>query len=432
MAGTLQIALTDLSSSTNNDWKNAFTNALNRSASRIAQTNTAILSDSKGAALHLIMIDYNTKQETINEACKEHDRCVIVLLTPCKINVADLNANSTSFHHFYELNENTKQPVTLDIHDHEEEFWFKVVDLTYDICGIDRSIDHQLKAEVFLAETGSDLVPMRAQLKAELESRNITVHSRFPLPYTDEPLLNTLNSFIGLSACSIHLIGGHYDQSLGEDEPKFIRQLKLVMEKYPDLYQLIWIDPNRERTDLQQEAFIESVKRMARDNFKGEIIEAPLENFKTILISRIWALQQIKSSPLFDEAGKKRLYLIHDLDNKDSAESIIQRLRDSGFDAVGSDVNATDIEHIENHRRKLIECDVVMILDNHYHPWLRSMIKDIRKIPGLGRTKPLEKKCLITNNDGSLSDAELIGMEVFKNEGEYKDLPVQELLNQIA
>lgn len=432
MADMLQIALSDLSSSTSNDWKNAFTNALNRSCSRIARTSTSILPDSKVAALHIVMIDYNSKQEAIIEACKTVDRCVVVLLTPCKINVANLNATTTSFHHFYELNDNTKQPVTLDIRDHEEEFWFKIVDLTYDICGIDRSIDHQLKAEVFLAETGSDLVPMRAQLKAELESRNITVHSRFPLPYTDEPLLNTLNSFMGLSACSIHLIGGHYDQSLGEDEPKFIKQLKMVMEKYPDLYQLIWIDPTREKTDLQQEAFIEGVKRMARDNFKGEIIEAPLENFKTILISRIWALQQIKSSPLFNDAGKKRLYLIHDLDNKDNAESIIKRLRDSGFDAVGSDVNATDIEHIENHRRKLIECDVVMILDNHYHPWLKSMIRDIRKIPGLGRTKPLETKCLITNTEGALSENELLGMQVFKNDGEYKDLPVQELVNQIA
>jgi predicted nuclease of predicted toxin-antitoxin system len=160
------------------------------------------------------------------------------------------------------------------------------------------------------------------------------------------------------------------------------------------LKRYIWIPAHTKTNDQRQTLFLNRLKR-DEAGINTEIIESPIETFKTILAGRLNDNHfYIKED--YDNIFK--IYLITEETLSKEVEKIYSTLTLSGLKAVTLDISE-QIGIYARHLQKLRDCDSVIIYqqgDNKF--WLNSKLRDIIKAPGIGREKPFKKVVIISGN----------------------------------
>ncbi len=306
-------------------------------------------------------------------------------------------------------------------------YWSRLLDISTGmqkiiIEGTDPSkTESEERALIFLANTTED-----QDLNRELLRREFLQHGHLVEPDIDLRFLPGdpgayLQSILKKAKVAVHIFGNDYGKIFGDSKvslPEY--QMDLVsafidnLEKEnaseeENLIRLIWISPEIAPVDEKQIAFLSQVRQNIEKLQRTEIIQAPVELFKSIILKRLRQFRVTKDKPAaVFLADRKTVYIIHD--KRDEAESVelMEKFTAAGMNAVMIDFHEGQANLINKHKENLVRCDATLIVYGHTNRfWLSSKVKDLLKAPGFGRENPLVAKGLLVSGEDDLKGMSL-------------------------
>jgi cellulose biosynthesis protein BcsQ len=280
------------------------------------------------------------------------------------------------------------------------KFWARIDDLASDIVRLIRasqSISQKPAPDVvfdtpaiYLAETTSDLVLDRDNIKRELQGYGYKVLPDRELPIQDGAAFKAaVTDQLARSSLSVHLIGNKYGL-IPENESRSIAMIQeeLAAERASSdsaFTRLIWI-PVELADDERQRSYIEGLQN---DLIAGaEILQTPLEELKTRILEKL----KQAPPPLARDVGRDLIsvYLVYDKLDADAIGPIYEFLFAQGYEIIASLGEGENAQSAQYHRENLLNCDAVLIFYGKGSAlWLRSRLWDLRKVKGWGRAKPM-------------------------------------------
>ena len=314
---------------------------------------------------------------------------------------------------------------------YDAKYWFNLLDLSYDINNsIDEHNIQQIKGKVYLAETTSDQIINRENLKRELILNHYDVFPKKLLPYERKSLEQELETYASQIDLSIHIIGKNYLE-LNEEEDISLVELqnqiysKLCYQEETDqlnFFRIIWVPPGIQKdADELQSKYIEQLKKNKELLIGAEIAEIPFEDLKSIVLQRISSENDKVNQPEIKNGNG--VYLIFDPQDQNKIEPIEKMLIKNKIQTTKLDFNSKKINLYENHKQNLLGGEGIIIYygqDNK--DWIKSKLKDIIKAPGYGRKEPFKIKGLIVENELSGIDEKLLqDFKIIKNDDKLED-----------
>jgi hypothetical protein len=306
---------------------------------------------------------------------------------------------------FFEINRYNKKPLTYVLENDQvpdDKFWSKLVDLAYEIFNSLQELKEPGKAvsmgsdhrAIFLAETSFDQQENRDILKRELRHLGYKVLPVLSIPGDSEHARTVIEENVRQSVVSIHMMGAYYGEfiknakySLIDFQARVVKDFIESKEKCPKPYQIIWIPSDLKTTDQRQSLYLKRIKREETQK-KTEIIEAPLEVFKTIVNNKLSELAY--TPPVTSEPGYS-LYLICEEPEMPNLLDYMNLIQNRGFRIITNAPSAKEYYSITEHIGILKKADAVIIYKgNSSMEWLNSKIRDLVKIPGFGKEKPFK------------------------------------------
>jgi hypothetical protein len=296
----------------------------------------------------------------------------------------------------------------------ERDYWIKLDDVAHDIVDLLNSIKESESTtpiekkdkigsdiSVYLAETSYDLKELREDIKRDLIEHDFHIYPDRPLSLIAPELNEQVSEMLSESKLSIHLIGNSYGiVPEGTEKSKIVLQNEVAAEqsKEKGLKRLIWLPQNISTDDTRQELFIESLKTNSNLQKGAEIFKTPLEELKFAIFDRLKekpAIEQVQSEAEGFEKIKE-IYLICDQKDLEYVPDIEDYLYDQGFNVTLPVFEGDESQVRLDHQENLLNTDAVIIfygLGNEL--WMRSKVRELMKIAGYGRKKPLVNKAVL-------------------------------------
>lgn len=320
---------------------------------------------------------------------------------------------------FYRVDPETGRVHELDLvkdPEAQRDFWMKIDDVAYDLSALLQSLDEagqgraaaEPTATVFLAEVTSDLQAEYEAIRRDLHDQGCRVLPTRPLPLREDELEDFMREEMDRCQMSVHLIGCHYGM-VPEEGTSSITELqneyavrRAVAGDFP---RLLWMRPQLTSDDLRQQIFIDHVRSDGRILDKADLLETSFEELRTVLRRRLGMMRKpapppsAPAAPLAAPAppsgtvpgdGVTRLYLVCDQRDREAVGPWSTFLFDQGLEVIPSVFEGDEGELREYHAESLRTCDGVFI----YHGagnelWLRRKLREVEKIAGYGRTRPM-------------------------------------------
>jgi TIR domain. len=252
---------------------------------------------------------------------------------------------------------------------------------------------------VYLAETTFDQTLARDKIKRELQQRGYALLPDHPLPLAAPELINVVRANLAQANLTIHIIGEKYGL-IPEDETRSIvcLQHELAAERAGDarFSRLIWMPEELTAKDERQRRFIDSLRLDAGGGAGVELLQTPLEEFKTFIEDRVNALRRPRREEDAGDApknGRAHIYLICDQQDVEAVVPIEDYLFNYGFETVLPAMDGDEAQVREDHKENLLLCDAALIYyGNTSELWLRAKLRDLQKAAGYGRRKPMRAK----------------------------------------
>ncbi len=292
--------------------------------------------------------------------------------------------------------------------DVRQQYYSKLDDLAYDIAHVlavlereseeieplERSEPRQ-RGAVYLAETSYDLQDRRDSIRRELESRGYLVLPDRSLPLVGHRCASFIRSELERCQLSIHLVGSNYGVvPEGSTDSIVVMQHEQAIERAAagNFCCLIWIAPDVEPSDPRQQQFVAKLQSDSRLQATADVLRTPLEDFKTVVHIRLQSGTERQARPSHAE-GPRHVYVICDSRDRDSVRSIEQLLYAQGLEVMPSVFEGDEASVRSDHEESLLACDAVLIYYGAGGPlWFRRKVRDLQKIAGYGRSKPLLAK----------------------------------------
>lgn len=280
------------------------------------------------------------------------------------------------------------------------KFYARVDDLAQDIARLLEELAHDGRLHrtppasgrtIYLAESTSDVVSHRDNLKRELERRGHRILPRETLPLTVEDLTTAVGDDLSHAELSIHLLGSRYG-ARPENEDRSIPHLQLDLAREVagrgGLVQLIWIPEGLETADDEQAALVAELQS-ANIGRGVEVVRAPLEAFKAHVLDQLRPPPEPTVEPILPK-GCTRVYLAHDRGDQEAVGPLQTELERLGCMVLLPLGEGTEVEAREVHEAAMVLCDAVIIYyGTTSEHWVRMKLFDILKAPGWGRREPL-------------------------------------------
>jgi len=270
------------------------------------------------------------------------------------------------------------------------------------------------KRKIYLADTTYDLREYHESLKRELEDSGFTVFPNKNLTPVADIFKGEVETFLNDAILSIHLIGSSYGLvPEGTDKSTIVLQNEIAAKQSAArrLNRLIWIPPTTKSDEARQQSFIDQLKHNEELQQDSDLLEGTIEEFKFAIFDNIRkqeakekekenALEKEKqkennagvSSPVGD-AGPRLIYIICDQRDLNETKALEDFLFDSGHEIMLPIFEGEEAQLRNEHEENLKQCDaVILYYGNANELWVRSMTRDLLRLPALGRTKPLISK----------------------------------------
>ncbi len=308
----------------------------------------------------------------------------------------------------------------------ERQYWMEIVDLSYDICDKLQLLKDETEAKpvkslfklktVYLAETGHDLSVQRTIITRELQRHGYAVLPNQTLPGNASDIESIVRRDLNECSMSIHLIGNIYGEiPEGSDRSIVDIQNKIAAEKShrakgnkEEFSRLIWISPNLIHTSERQKSFIETIRHDAEAQEGAEILQTPLEDFKSIMREELSDANERKA---LVETGGRAIYLMHDKVDHQDIKPYVDIIEQSGFNVLMPMFEGKLLELRQKHIENLRAFDAAIIFKGKANDqWVRMKALDLLKAPGFGRKKPILAKAILA------SPGFVTHRETFKNQ----------------
>jgi len=366
-----------------------------------------------------------------------------VVLEPSKNALIPLKLDELLSYDFFEKNIYNRKIRSLDFNtsDKTSVLYSRLLDLAYDISTSLRydSSGSDSKSNkpqfVFLGLTTFDQQQAHDDIKRELQHYGFRVLPLTRLPNSGEEFEKTLISNLEQTNVVVQLMGAQYGEllkgtkySLPDFQNRIIREYQQKHES-STFSRFIWIPQNIKISDQRQALYL---KRLRRDDatMNTEIIESPLETFKTILSAKLNSTNHTNQKIEYENISK--IYLLAEENSMQEVEDLYSVLALSGLK-----VSVLDYEEqvgiYARHLQALRDSDAVVVFqtsDNRF--WLNSKLRDIIKSPGIGRIKPFKKVVIASK---LTPDKELIRMiktkvEILTNDNVEPELILSKLITE--
>ncbi|MGO9602734.1 MAG: TIR domain-containing protein [Candidatus Binataceae bacterium] len=254
---------------------------------------------------------------------------------------------------------------------------------------------------IFLAATTSDLEDQRDLLRRELEDRGHIILPDKPFPMNAQKLAEAVRTDLARASVSIHLLGERYG-IVPEGETRSIVQLQhdLAAQRDPaGFLRITWIPPGLKPAEEREKQFIETVRANPGQSGRSELLETSVEELKTFILDRLkkpaHEAPAAKPAQSSDGDGPTQIYLICDPQDRPAIAALRKHLHDSGFEVVLPLSKGEPDQVREDHQENLRLCDAVIIYWGGADEfWLRSKLRDLARVRGLGRTAPFRASAI--------------------------------------
>ena len=308
----------------------------------------------------------------------------------------------------YDEIKNNPIDITGNIDELKNEIWLKFIDIAYEIREVivTRKESKKLKGKIFVAETSSEQNINRETIIRELEhlGYNILPDKHFPRD------MNSFSELVhtSMKECflSIHIIGNFYAplienidiSSIELQNDIFYEVAAELNAKDQVLKRLVWIPPDIKPKSEKQKLYIESFKRNIELLKNTEIVQSPIEVFKTIIEGKAQSILESKTTKEVDKKDTSSVYLISNNLSSDHYNAIKNVLLNHKLEVMEVIDTKDKVELIQNHYYNLINCDALLIdYSVSNMQWLNSKLSDIIKSPGFGRKKDFIAKSVLLN-----------------------------------
>jgi hypothetical protein len=172
-----------------------------------------------------------------------------------------------------------------------------------------------------------------------------------------------------------------------------------------DFPRLLWMAPQLSSDDLRQQIFIDHVRSDGRVLAGADLLETSFEELRTVLRGRLEKMRQpaapaaapsaVPASPATPTAasaedGPARLYFVCDQRDAETVGPWLAFLFDEGLEVIPSVFEGNETEVREYHDESLSDCDGVLIFYGAGNElWLRRKLREVQKIAGYGRSRPM-------------------------------------------
>lgn len=275
-------------------------------------------------------------------------------------------------------------------------YWAKLDDVAQEVRVLIDSIlkqgsttsQPQVAAQmVYLAITSSDLQNERDTLRRELQDRGYIVLPDHPMPWSRDQFAESVRSDLKRSQLSIHMLGSRYGIVL-EGEQRSIVELQSDLATEQGLGRITWMPPDLSITDERQAVFVKALHSRTHPSDRFELLQTSLENLKTHVLDR---LRETRSpTPLQrDDSGPARIYLVCERRDRAEVAPLRQYLLERGYEVILPLAKGEPDQVRQDHHENLLLCDAVLIYWGSADEfWLRSKVRDLARVRGLGRTGP--------------------------------------------
>jgi hypothetical protein len=250
---------------------------------------------------------------------------------------------------------------------------------------------------VFLAWTTSDLSEEREKLRRELEARNYRVVPSGAPPLDAARLRETVVDTLRGARVAIHLIGAHYGFVPEGDERSIIELQSdetVFQASNSAAARIFWLAPNAQPQDPRLGALVDRMQKQSPQGGRVDLLaNQTIEALKALVLDRLNPPSKPVSAAA--RAASARVYLMCDQLDRATIAPIQDFLFAQSLE-VRLPLFEGESEQIrEEHYETLKECDGVLIFwGKAKEGWLRTMLRDLNKVFGLGRTEAYKAKSL--------------------------------------
>jgi TIR domain/Domain of unknown function (DUF4062) len=347
-------------------------------------------------------------QDELNAFCKSaqernlpignNSRIFKVVKTYVPIKEHPVTLQDQLAYEFYDLDENDRQrEFRPDIGPSSDlRYWEKLEDVAWNlkqlidtIRAADQPRPPSHGKAIYLAESTFDLSEQRGRIKRELQQYGHTILPDRQLPLVSDSFRDSVREYLSRSDLSVHLIGKRYGViPEGESKSTVHLQSELAAERNNGFQQIIWMPTELQAQDEAQQRLIDSLWHGLHGHRRVELLQTKLEDLKTFI------QQKITGEPE-RTAGSNFVYLICDRQDLDAARTLEDYLDNLGIKVILPATEGEETEILEDHKLNLLDCDSVLIYYGRANEiWLRMKQRELQKLAGYGRTRPLLAKCI--------------------------------------
>jgi TIR domain-containing protein len=309
---------------------------------------------------------------------------------------------------FYRIDRDTEVVRELFLHpdpDVRREYWTRIDDVAQSIAHLVLGLGDVAHPEpharvttaaadadvLYLAETTSDLHAERDRLRREFEDRGYRVVPERPLPTEMEDFVTTVRADLERARLSVHLFGGRYGfVPEGSTESSVALQSELASTmRGADFSRILWIPPGTEARDDRQVHFLEGLRQHPGRKNGYELIEAPLEQVKALIIDRLHREAHPAPSALAGPEVPLRIYVCCDRRDLAAVEPLADHLQSRGYEVILPMSEGDPAQLDQDHQDTLRVCDAVVLFWGAADEfWFRTKQRDLVRARGLGRDRP--------------------------------------------
>ncbi len=358
------------------------------------------------------------------------------------------NGISSYHYEFYSI-ENSAEGESWDSeleNDHSKDYWLKVVDLSYDLAKVLKKEEIKYLKTVYLAECNPEKKLVRDAIKRDLNRHGYKVLPEKALPTNKEDIKTEVFKDLKEASLSIHVLSDKYgDKTILKNMSLVDYQNKLAAEycrsNKTGLKRIIWLPPDHKYTDLEQNEYLEQLRKNKEELEAAELIQTPVELLKSLILSTLdsksnnvkkGSKQSGKTPDPVEDGG---VYIVHDANDKDSVTDLINWFKKKEIKIHLPDFELENYKMMLDHKEKLVKADSVIIFcKNGNLQWSKTKIKDTIKAPGFGRVKPFEFKCLYIASKHNMileSQVEDSDFLILKNVNDFSDSIMTALLSNV-
>ena len=305
---------------------------------------------------------------------------------------------------------------TLATPEEQRLYWLKLDDLAHDIADLLPLIESDAaeaasapvasaKGCVYLAETSSDLRERRDMIRRELQGNGYAVLPDQPLPLVGAECTAVVREQLARCRLSVHMIGRNYGvvpEGATQSMVALQHELAVARAGTGEFCRLIWMPPDLTTDDPRQQQLLDLLQSDPRTDAGTDLVKTPLEDFKSLLHVRLNPPRPKASPPEpAPSAGEptsraiKQIYLICDRRDVDGTRPLEDFLFDRHHEVVLPVFDGDETQVRQEHEANLAECDAALIYYGAGNElWLRSKLRELQKIAGYGRTKPMLAKAV--------------------------------------